>query len=118
MSSKLTTRKKIDSRNGCKSMTNNDSVDTKLLEPPLFDLNLNNITDPVNLNYLSRVRAGSQLPCFNNSASSVQSMKNRFHLNLTEDQLHGLVDTMVEQSIHSITTKLYDNFQYFTNGIL
>jgi len=64
------------------------------------------------------IRAGSQLPCFNNSASSVQSMKNRFHLNLTEDQLHGLVDTMVEQSIHSITTKLYDNFQYFTNGIL
>ena len=45
-------------------------------------------------------------------------MKNRFHLNLTEDQLHGLVDNMVEQSIHSITTKLYDNFQYFTNGIL
>merc|ERR1719220_3369275 len=64
------------------------------------------------------IRAGSHLPCFNNSASSVQSMKNRFHLNLTEDQLHGLVDTMVEQSIHSITTKLYDNFQYFTNGIL
>ena len=24
----------------------------------------------------------------------------RFHLNLTEDQLHGLVDNMVEQSIH------------------
>ena len=24
----------------------------------------------------------------------------RFHLNLTEDQLHGLVDSMVEQSIH------------------
>jgi len=64
------------------------------------------------------IRAGSPLPCFNNSSSSVQSMKNRFHLNLTEDQLHGLVDNMVEQSIHSITTKLYDNFQYFTNGIL
>merc|ERR1719188_1928758 len=63
-------------------------------------------------------RAGLQLPCFNNSSSSVQSMKNRFHLNLTEDQLHGLVDSMVEQSINSIATKLYDNFQYFTNGIL
>jgi len=69
-------------------------------------------------NLVDIIRAGSQLPCFNNNSSSVQSMKNRFHLNLTEDQLHGLVDNMVEQSIHSITTKLYDNFQYFTNGIL
>ena len=25
---------------------------------------------------------------------------------------------MVEQSIHSLTTKLYDGFQYLTNGIL
>lgn len=45
-------------------------------------------------------------------------MKQRFHLNLTEDQLHSLVDSMVEQSIHSLTTKLYDGFQYLTNGIL
>jgi len=64
------------------------------------------------------IRAGSQLPCFSNSSSTVQAMKNRFHLNLTEEQLHSLVDTMVDQSIHSLTTKLYDNFQYFTNGIL
>jgi phosphatidylinositol 4-kinase len=45
-------------------------------------------------------------------------MKGRFHMNLTEDQLHALVDAMVEQSLNSLTTKLYDNFQYFTNGIL
>lgn len=64
------------------------------------------------------IRAGSQLPCFSNSSSTVQAMKSRFHLNMTEDQLHTLVDTMVDQSIHSLTTKLYDNFQYFTNGIL
>merc|ERR1711915_367522 len=64
------------------------------------------------------IRAGSQLPCFSNSSSTVQAMKSRFHLNMTEDQLHTFVDTMVNQSIHSLTTKLYDNFQYFTNGIL
>lgn len=64
------------------------------------------------------MRAGSQLTCFTNSSSTVQAMKARFHLNLTEEQLHALVDTMVDQSIHSLTTKLYDNFQYFTNGIL
>ena len=61
---------------------------------------------------------GSQLPCFTSSSATVQSMKQRFHLNLTEDQLHSLVDSMVEQSIHSLTTKLYDGFQYLTNGIL
>lgn len=61
---------------------------------------------------------GSQLPCFMSSSATVQSMKQRFHLNLTEDQLHALVDTMVEQSINSLTTKLYDGFQYLTNGIL
>ncbi|TRY75537.1 hypothetical protein TCAL_07124 [Tigriopus californicus] len=64
------------------------------------------------------MRAGSQLPCFNSSASAVQSMKSRFHMNLTEDQLHALVDSMVEQSIYSLTTKIYDGFQYLTNGIL
>lgn len=64
------------------------------------------------------MRAGSQLPCFTSSSATVQSMKQRFHLNLTEDQLHSLVDSMVEQSIHSLTTKLYDGFQYLTNGIL
>ena len=64
------------------------------------------------------MRAGSQLHCFTNSSSSVQAMKSRFHLNMTEEQLHDLVDNMVAQSINSLTTKLYDNFQYFTNGIL
>lgn len=64
------------------------------------------------------MRSGSQLPCFTSNAATVQSMKQRFHLNLTEDQLHALVDSMVEQSINSLTTKLYDGFQYLTNGIL
>jgi hypothetical protein len=64
------------------------------------------------------MRAGSQLPCFNSSSSSVLAMKARFHLNLTEEKLHSLVDAMVHQSINSLTTKLYDNFQYYTNGIL
>ena len=61
---------------------------------------------------------GSPLPCFTASSLTVQNMRSRFHLNLTEDQLHALVDSTVDGSIHSLTTKLYDNFQYFTNGIL
>ena len=39
-------------------------------------------------------------------------------MNLSEEKLEHLVDTMVEQSINSLTTKLYDGFQYYTNGIL
>ena len=61
---------------------------------------------------------GSPLPCFTASSMTVQNMRARFHMNLTEGQLHTLVDAMVDGSMNSLTTKLYDNFQYFTNGIL
>merc|ERR1719411_2107528 len=64
------------------------------------------------------MRAGSQLPCFTSgSASSAHAMKSRFHMNLTEEQLHVLVNSLVEQSINSLTTKLYDGFQWLSNGI-
>lgn len=39
-------------------------------------------------------------------------------MNMTEEQLQLEVNRMVEGSIHSLSTKLYDGFQYFTNGIL
>lgn len=60
----------------------------------------------------------SQLPCFRNGASTIKGLKDRFHMGLTERQLQSLVDSMVNSSIHSLTTKLYDGFQYLTNGIL
>ncbi|XP_067666959.1 phosphatidylinositol 4-kinase beta-like [Haliotis asinina] len=64
------------------------------------------------------MQTGSQLPCFSKGVSTVRALKDRFHLNLTEEQLQLLVDNLVESSLHSLTTKLYDGFQYFTNGIL
>lgn len=64
------------------------------------------------------MQASCQLPCFKNGASAIRSLRDRFHMGLTEEQLQLLVDTMVESSMHSLTTKLYDGFQYFTNGIL
>ncbi|CAG9823219.1 unnamed protein product [Phaedon cochleariae] len=63
------------------------------------------------------MRSGSQLPCFKSGASTVQHLKNRFHMTMTEEQLRLEVNRMVEGSIHSLSTKLYDGFQYFTNGI-
>lgn len=61
---------------------------------------------------------GSQLPCFGKGVGTIKGMKERFHLNLTEEQLQLLIDNMVESSINSLTTRLYDGFQYLTNGIL
>ncbi|NWZ88855.1 PI4KB kinase, partial [Poecile atricapillus] len=60
---------------------------------------------------------GSQLPCFHGS-STIRHLKERFHLHLTEEQLQLQVEAMVEGSVRSITTKLYDGFQYLTNGIM
>lgn len=64
------------------------------------------------------MQTGSQLPCFNRGASTVRAMRERFHMNLTEEQLGSFIDELVETSMHSLTTKLYDGFQYLTNGIL
>ncbi|XP_073991037.1 phosphatidylinositol 4-kinase beta fwd isoform X2 [Rhodnius prolixus] len=70
------------------------------------------------LSLVEIMRLGSQLPCFKCGAATVQGLKNRFHMNMTEEQLQLLIDNLVESSIHSISTKLYDGFQYLTNGIL
>ncbi|KAI5756009.1 hypothetical protein M8J77_021365 [Diaphorina citri] len=70
------------------------------------------------LSLVEIMRSGSQLPCFKSGAATVQNLKNRFHMNLTEEQLQVLIDKLVDSSIHSLSTKLYDGFQYYTNGIL
>lgn len=69
----------------------------------------------IHLQYLS---IGSGLPCFGNGMNTIRQLKERFHLNLTEVQLQLYVDQLVESSLNSLTTSLYDKFQYFTNGIL
>ncbi|XP_072572231.1 phosphatidylinositol 4-kinase beta-like isoform X2 [Paramormyrops kingsleyae] len=63
------------------------------------------------------MQQGSQLPCFHGS-STIRNLKERFHMNLTEEQLQVLVEQMVDGSMRSLTTKLYDGFQYLTNGIM
>ncbi|XP_054639095.1 phosphatidylinositol 4-kinase beta isoform X1 [Dunckerocampus dactyliophorus] len=63
------------------------------------------------------MQQGSQLPCFHGS-STMRGLKERFHMSLTEEQLQVLVEQLVDGSMRSLTTKLYDGFQYFTNGIM
>ena len=64
------------------------------------------------------LQTGCQLPCFSGGSAYVRSLKERFHIGLTEDNLTTLVETMVDQSITSWTTKLYDSYQYYSSGIL
>jgi len=64
------------------------------------------------------LRTGSQLPCFGRGRATIKGLKDRFHVGMTEDQLQLLIDSMVDSSMNSLTTKLYDGFQYYTNGIL
>lgn len=70
------------------------------------------------ISYLCVLSVGSDLPCFGKGVSTIRAMKDRFHMNCTEEQLQDIVENMVEASLNSLTTKLYDGFQYFTNGIL
>ncbi|KAI8998239.1 kinase-like domain-containing protein [Gaertneriomyces semiglobifer] len=46
------------------------------------------------------------------------ALKDRFHLPLTEPQVGELMDTLIDRSINSAYTRLYDSFQYYANGIL
>lgn len=64
------------------------------------------------------MQLGSQLPCFQKGgAGIVRCLRDRFHLNLTEEQLQIQIDNMITNSINSLTTRMYDNFQYYTNDI-
>lgn len=63
--------------------------------------------------------ADAQLPCFKNGCSgTVQNLRKRFHMNLTEQEMERKVEQLVQDSLKSLSTKLYDGYQYYTNGIL
>ena len=64
------------------------------------------------------LQTGCNLPCFSGGSATVRSLRDRFHMGVTEDNLTSLVESMVDRSITSWTTKLYDSYQYYTSGIL
>ena len=63
------------------------------------------------------MQTGSQLQCFGHGPSTVRAFQERFCMNLTEEQLDIALNGMIKASMNSLTTKLYDGFQYLTNGI-
>ncbi|EGT54886.1 hypothetical protein CAEBREN_06497 [Caenorhabditis brenneri] len=60
---------------------------------------------------------GSKMQCFRAGHETVRALEARFHVSSTDEQLQQLVDTLVEGSRDSYTTRFYDSFQYYTNGI-
>ncbi|CAO4382899.1 unnamed protein product [Caenorhabditis nigoni] len=60
---------------------------------------------------------GSKMQCFRAGPETVRALEARFHVSSTDEQLQQLVDTLVEGSRDSYTTRFYDSFQYYTNGI-
>lgn len=65
------------------------------------------------------LQTGAQLPCFKGGcAGTIRNLRNRFHMNCTEEELECKMEQFVFDSLNSLSTKLYDGYQYFTNGIL
>lgn len=60
----------------------------------------------------------SNLPCFYAGEASLLSFKERLHLSLTDQQIDVLIDRLMTTSALNVFTRLYDNYQYYTNGIL
>ncbi|XP_061615802.1 phosphatidylinositol 4-kinase beta-like isoform X2 [Phyllopteryx taeniolatus] len=69
------------------------------------------------LHIVEIMQQGSQLACFQGTGT-IRGLKERFHMSLTEEQLQLLLEQLVDGSVRSITTKLYDSYQYVTNGIM
>ncbi|KAG4077487.1 hypothetical protein HA402_002914 [Bradysia odoriphaga] len=71
------------------------------------------------INIVEIMRSSAQLPCFKSGCSgTVRNLRNRFHMNCTEEELEHKMEQFVFDSLNSLSTKLYDGYQYLTNGIL
>ncbi|KAL9058470.1 MAG: hypothetical protein Q9162_001766 [Coniocarpon cinnabarinum] len=60
----------------------------------------------------------SKMACFQSgSLATVGSLRSRFMLNLTKEEAESYVEDMIAKSLGSYYTRLYDTFQYRTQGI-
>lgn len=60
----------------------------------------------------------SHLPCFDSGGESASvNVRNRFHLGLTDQQLKVVLEKLIISSAYNLFTKLYDSFQYYSNGV-
>ncbi|CAJ2676855.1 unnamed protein product [Trifolium pratense] len=60
----------------------------------------------------------SGFPCFKGGVRTIQNLRKRFHLNLTEEQCVSLVLSLISSSLDAWRTRQYDYYQRVLNGIL
>uniref|UniRef100_A0A7N0UXX4 1-phosphatidylinositol 4-kinase n=1 Tax=Kalanchoe fedtschenkoi TaxID=63787 RepID=A0A7N0UXX4_KALFE len=60
----------------------------------------------------------SGFPCFKGGARTIQNLRKRFHLSLTEEQCVSLVLSLISSSLDAWRTRQYDYYQRVLNGIL
>ncbi|XP_047168073.1 phosphatidylinositol 4-kinase beta 1-like isoform X1 [Vigna umbellata] len=60
----------------------------------------------------------SGFPCFKGGARTIQNLRKRFHLGLTEEQCVSLVLSLISSSLDAWRTRQYDYYQRVLNGIL
>jgi phosphatidylinositol 4-kinase len=60
----------------------------------------------------------SGFPCFKGGPKTIQNLRKRFHLSLTEEQCVSLVLSLISSSLDAWRTRQYDYYQRVLNGIL
>ncbi|XP_061346828.1 phosphatidylinositol 4-kinase beta 1-like isoform X1 [Gastrolobium bilobum] len=60
----------------------------------------------------------SDFPCFKGGTRTIQNLRKRFHLSLTEEQCVSLVLSLISSSLDAWRTRQYDYYQRVLNGIL
>lgn len=60
----------------------------------------------------------SRLPCFALGEEAANQLRQRFQLSLSAEQSDEFVDRLILNSAGSAFTRLYDQFQYYSQGIL
>ncbi|CAL0330033.1 unnamed protein product [Lupinus luteus] len=60
----------------------------------------------------------SDFPCFKGGPRTIQNLRKRFHLSLTEEHCVSLVLSLISSSLDAWRTRQYDYYQRVLNGIL
>ena len=62
--------------------------------------------------------SGLDLPCFQGSDRVLESLRERFKLDMTQSQCKQFITQMIEQSTDNWRTRWYDKYQKYSLGIM
>lgn len=64
------------------------------------------------------MQKGSSFPCFNNGDNTSVLLQQRLQLHLSDEEIDSFIEVyLIEKSVGSMYTRLYDQFQMITQGI-